>query len=155
MQFTPVIEESMVMDASPEAVWTLLADLRRMSRWSPAVLRVRVTTPGEPGLGTRTRNLNRMGLLLWPTSAEVVAWSPGHELAFRIRENRSVWRYTLIEEEPGRTMVTHRRETPEGISPRALELEQRLFGSVDGFEAKVRDGMRKTLRNLRRSAESA
>lgn len=52
-------------------------------------------------------------------------------------------------------MVTHRRETPEGISPRALEPEQRHFGSVDSFEAKVRDGMRKTLRNLRRSAESA
>lgn len=154
MQFTPVIEEAIVVDASPEQVWSLLADLRRMSRWSPSVLRVRVTTPGAPGVGTRTKNLNRMGLLLWPTSSQVVTWQPAQELAFRIRENKTVWRYEMTAAEGGGTLVTQRRETPDGISTRALALEQRHFGSVDKFEAKMRAGMRKTLSNLRRAAEA-
>ncbi|MEV0293865.1 SRPBCC family protein [Nocardia sp. NPDC050710] len=138
MHYAPLIEESVTIDASPDKVWRILADLRRMSRWSPNVLRVAVTTPGEVRVGTRTKNLNRMGLLVWPTSSQVVHCEPNRVLAFKIRENRCVWRYELTELADGRTEVSQRRETPDGVSARALKLEDRLFGSVGNFEVKIR-----------------
>ena len=39
---TPLIEDSIDIDATPEQVWSLVSDLRRMGEWSPQARKVLV-----------------------------------------------------------------------------------------------------------------
>lgn len=67
----PLIEETIETTAPVVRVWSLVSDLGRMSRWSPQV--VKTVVRGRPiQLGTRMVNINRRGLLVWPTRTEVV-----------------------------------------------------------------------------------
>ena len=59
------LEESIEVAAPPAKVWSLLTDLPRMASWSPQVVKTLVRRPVR--LGTRSFNLNRRGLLFWPT----------------------------------------------------------------------------------------
>lgn len=153
-QSAPLLEEWIEIAAPPERVWDLLADLSAMSRWSPSVQRVEVLGPLPAAVGTRTRNTNRAGLLTWTTRSEVVRLEPEQELAFRIRDNRAIWSFTL-EPCPGGTRVRHRRETPDGVSTRARRLERTFWGSIGRFESRLRAGMRHTLAGLKAEAEAA
>lgn len=152
---TPVIEEDTLIDAEPDQVWRLVADPAAMSRWSPQVLRTRVTTAGPVGVGTRMRNLNRDGLLLWTTRAQVVRFDPGVEFAVKIRENRSVWSYRVEPVSPGTSRLVIRRETPDGVRPSALRLARLFWRSVPRFESCLREGMRTTLARIKRECEGA
>ncbi len=149
----PVIEEDALIDADPVRLWRLVADPGAMSRWSPQVLRTRVTTEGPVGVGTRMRNLNRGGLLLWTTHAKVVRFEPGVEFAIRIRENRAVWSYRVEPVSAGTARLVIRRETPDGVSRAALRLERLFWRSVPRFESRLRAGMRTTLARLKRECE--
>lgn len=45
--------------------------------------------------GTRTLNLNRRGMLFWPTTSVITEVVPGHQFAFRVPLNTTVWSYEL------------------------------------------------------------
>ena len=66
-QVEALLEESIDVDATPERVWSLVTDLPRMARWSPQVVRTVVRGGGPVQLGTRAVNVNRKGVLVWPT----------------------------------------------------------------------------------------
>ena len=98
------------MAADPARVWSLVSDLPRMAEWSPQVVRSFVRTGRPIQLGTRLLNVNRRGLLVWPTQSKVVRFEPHQEIAFRVKDNFTVWSFTL---EP--TATRHpRRAAPRG-----------------------------------------
>ncbi len=107
----PLIEESIDIDATPEQVWEVISDLKRMGEWSPQC--VKMIVRGPVGLGTKTINVNRRGPLVWPTTSKIVRFSPNQELGFRVAENRTVWSYTITPKASGVT-VTERRECRAG-----------------------------------------
>ena len=80
-QIETLLEETIEVDASPARVWSLVSDLRRMASWSPQVQKPFVRGGGPSRLGTRTLNVNRRGLLVWPTRAKVVRFEPHREIA--------------------------------------------------------------------------
>ncbi len=148
----PLLEESIDIDASPVRVWSLVSDLGRMSRWSPQV--VTTVVRGRPvQLGTTMVNVNRRGLLVWPTQARVVRFEPHREIAFRIRENRTIWSFTVEDDGAGGTTLTQRREAPDGISPISRRLTDRLLGGVADFQVELGSGMRETLGRIKVDAE--
>lgn len=148
----PLLEESIDIDASPVRVWSLVSDLGRMSRWSPQV--VTTVVRGRPiQLGTTMVNVNRRGLLVWPTQARVVRFEPHREIAFRIRENRTIWSFTVEDDGAGGTTLTQRREAPDGISPISRRLTDRLLGGVADFQVELGSGMRETLGKIKVDAE--
>jgi uncharacterized protein YndB with AHSA1/START domain len=109
--------------ATPAQVWALIADVERMSGWSPQVVKTKAF--GKPvKLGTRFVNLNCQGWKHWPTTAQIVRFAPERDMAFRITENYTVWSFRL-EEADGGTVLTHRRETPNGISTLSRVLPSR------------------------------
>ena len=110
-----LIEESITIDAAPERVWSLVSDLGRMSKWSPQV--VKTVVRGRPiKLGTKMVNINRRGPLVWPTQTKVVRFEPQQEIAFRVKDNFTIWSFTLTSDSAGGTILTQRREAPDGIS---------------------------------------
>lgn len=153
-RYQDLLEEHIDIDATRDQVWSLLVDLPRMSRWSPQVFRVSVRSTGPVGLGTRTRNINRKGVLVWRTRSQVVEFDPPVRLGLKVRENRAVWSFELTELPDGRTRLCQRRETPEGIHEHALKLEDRFMGGVQRFEESLRAGMRQTLHRIKKDAEA-
>jgi uncharacterized protein YndB with AHSA1/START domain len=148
----PLLEQSIEVQAPPATVWALVSDLARMASWSPQV--VRTIVRGRPVQeGTRFFNLNRRGLLFWPTQAEVVACEPHTELAFRIKENWTVWSFTLEPTESGGTRVTERRCAPDGISGVSKGLTRIALGGQQVFTDELLAGMRETLERVKAEAE--
>lgn len=146
------LEATTQIAAPPEKVWSLVADPRAMARFSPQVVRSFVRGGGSVGLGTTFVNVNRRGLLVWPTQAKVVRYVEGKDFAFRVKENYTVWSFEL-EAVDGGTRVTQRREVPQGISNLSLGLTKRVLGGVDTFTAELQQGMAETLAKVKAEAE--
>jgi carbon monoxide dehydrogenase subunit G len=152
-QIEPLIEETIEVDATPATVWSLVSDLPRMARWSPQVVKTFVRGGGPIQQGTRTVNVNRRGLLVWPTQAKVVRFEPHTQIAVRIKDNFTIWSFTLEPTGAG-TRIVQRREAPDGISSISLKLTERLLGGQAGFTEELRRGMRQTLERIKAEAES-
>ncbi len=151
-QIEPLLEETIEVDATPAQVWSLVSDLRRMASWSPQVVKT-IVRGGVVRQGTRTVNLNRRGLLVWPTRAKVIRFEPHRELAFRIKDNLTIWSFTLEPTESGGTRIIQRREAPDGISSISVTLTAAAFGGQQGFGSELREGMRQTLARIKAEAE--
>ena len=148
------LEASTEIDASPAQVWALISDPRRMSAFSPQVVRTLVRGGGPVAEGTKFVNLNHRGPVFWPTQAMVVRCEPHREFAFRIKENYTIWSFTLEPTATGGTRLTQRRETPKGISTLSTSLTKVALGGVPRFTGELQDGMHQTLARIKAAAEN-
>lgn len=152
LQDVAPITASIEIDAPPATVWSLVSDLRNMRRWSPQ--NVRTFLRGEPGVGTKMVNINRRGLLFWPTQSMIVRFEPESEIAFKVRENWTVWSYRIEPTATG-TRLTGMREAPKGISDLSIGLTKRVLGGVETFTAELEQGIQQTLAAIKADAEAA
>ena len=151
--YEKLLEESIEIDAPPAQVWALISDPRRMSAFSPQVVRTFVRGKGPVTVGTTFFNLNHRGPLMWPTQAKVVRCTPHTEFAFRVKENWTIWSFTLEPTASGGTRVVQRRETPKGISGVSLGLTKVALGGVTKFTGELQQGMHETLEKIKAAAE--
>ena len=148
------IEASIEIAAPPAAVWELVSDLRNMSRWSPQC-RKTIVRGGVMQEGAKLININRQGLLFWPTQAMVTEFVPEQKVAFKIRENWTIWSFTLIPTSDGGTRLIQRREAPKGISDLSVKLTNAVLGGVEDFTSGLEQGMNQTLSRIKADAERA
>lgn len=148
-QNAALLEATTDIDATPEAVWAVICDPRALGGLSDQVLRTHVVGTEPVGLGTRTVNINRRGLLAWPTRAKVVRFEPLREYAFRIKDNGSIWSFVLAPSATGGTTVTHRREAPQGTTKVSMMLQDKVLGGVADFDREMESGMAVTLERLK------
>lgn len=148
----PLIESSVEIAADPVRVWALVSDLPRLAQWSPQVVKSVVRGGGGVQQGVRLFNINRRGLLVWPTRSRVTVFEPHRRIAFRVEENFSVWSFELEPTDTG-TRLTQRRETPDGLSGLSLKLTERFFGGQQNFGEELAQGMRRTLERVKVEAE--
>jgi uncharacterized protein YndB with AHSA1/START domain len=150
-EYDPLLEESIDVAAPPAKVWSLVTDLPRMSQWSPQVVRTFFRGPVQ--LGARAFNINRRGPLVWPTRTKVVAFEPHREFAFRVKDNHTIWSFTLEPTETG-TRVIQRRRAPDGISDISIKLTRIALGGQETFTRELREGMRQTLARVKAESEA-
>jgi uncharacterized protein YndB with AHSA1/START domain len=146
------LEAAIDIAAPPAAVWALVSDLTNMRRWSPQNRHTFFLGRGGTRQGASFVNVNRRGLLLWPTQGKVVEFEPERKIAFRIKENWTIWSFTLEPTEGG-TRVVQRREAPHGISDLSVGLTKTVFGGVDSFAEELHSGMQRTLAAIKADAE--
>ncbi len=142
------LEASIEVPNSPAEVWALISDIRRMSRWSPQVVKSFVKG-GVSRKGAKFFNINRDGFKVWPTQAQVVDFDPDERLAFKVKENYTVWSLNLSPTASGGTLITQRRETPKGISSLSHKLTDRFFGGQENFNEVLQAGMEQTLERIK------
>jgi uncharacterized protein YndB with AHSA1/START domain len=149
-------EVSTFVDAPPERVWHMVADVTRMGEWSPVCRRCEwLDAATGPEVGARFRGHNRQGPLMWSTVCEVTAADPGRVFEFRVIDGTFAFGFR------GKEMTRWRYAfEPEGIGTRVTEsYDIKAFPPLlrpSSFLLKRQDregGMRTTLDRLRKAAE--
>ena len=142
------------VNAPPEAVWRVVADLDRMGEWSPECYRVEwldgATSPAR--VGTRFRGWNRYGRMKWSVTCEVKSVEAGREVAWStIERGRELVRWTYrFDPDDGGARVT------ESFDVKRLPFTARL---AEDFLMRDRDrrrlaSMRSTLERIKAAAEA-
>jgi hypothetical protein len=143
------------VEAPPEKVYELVADIERMGEWSPETYRCRWTGGATgPAVGARFKAWNRHGWKRWTNTPVVIAATPGREFAFdrRTLGMSIVWRYTM---EPTGTGTTLREsyQLAKAVPPIGDWVAARVFRMGDRH-AGLDENMRVTLERIARAAEA-
>ncbi|MCT4357530.1 SRPBCC family protein [Streptomyces sp. Je 1-79] len=153
------LEESVVVDAAPEVVYRLVADLRAMGRWSPECRRVWVRRP-PVGAGSRFVGLNRRGPFVWFTTGRISAARVGEEFTFDVGVFGlpiARWGYRFAAEGTGTRVTETWQDLRTGRASRLTELLGTVFAGTNPERriAVNRHGMRTTLDRIARAATVA
>lgn len=149
-----LISVSRTIKASPDQVWAAASDLKAMGERSPQCRKMLILG-GEPKVGTTTVNLNRRGLLFWPTWSTITRWTPGSVLEWRVPVNTTHWRYELTDNGDGTTEITESRIVDGDTTALSRFLVATVLGGNDTFEAELKQGMAQTLAAIADTAERA
>ncbi|MCB1289032.1 MAG: SRPBCC family protein [Mycobacterium sp.] len=147
----PLLTAQIDIDAPVSKVWGLISDLNRMPQWSPQCRKMKLLGQLRPG--ARTLNLNRRGLLFWPTTSTITEVVPERKLAFRVDINHSIWTYELEPTATG-TRVTESRHAEGGVTAVSTAVTKAALGGVDTFEKELVEGMNLSLARIKAAAES-
>ncbi len=148
----PLLRAQVDINAPVSTVWSLISDFRKMPQWSPQCRLMRPLGTVRPG--TRTFNLNRRNLMVWPTTSTVVELVPEQKLAFRVNMNNTVWSYEL-QPIPSGTRVIESRHAENGVKPISSMAVNALLGGETSFELELVDGMNASLAKIKAAAEGS
>jgi uncharacterized protein YndB with AHSA1/START domain len=152
--FEPLLEDRVAIAAPVSRVWELVGDVCRMPEWSPQVMSTRLRAGHDRcQLGAEFTSRNHEGELEWNTHGQITRYDPEQAIAFRIAENWVVWSFLLAPTDDG-TVLTHRRETPDGLSDISIEFTDAFMGGQASFTETLRAGMRQTLERIKATAEA-
>jgi hypothetical protein len=143
------------INASPEALYDLVSDVRRMGEWSP-VCRSCTWVDGAtgPAVGARFKGSNARGPARWSTRPRVVVADPGREFAFVIEfggREQTRWSYRF-EPAAGGTTVTESFEMMADM-PRLFMVMERVFMGIRDRKVDLERNMAETLERLKTVAE--
>ena len=146
---------SVVVQAPPEKVWALVADVTRMGEWSPETHMCEwIDGATGPEVGAKFKGHNRKGpVVRWSNTCTVTECEPGRVFAFTVdNPSRTTWRYSFVPSAEG-TMVT---ETCELGRPVPLQVKLFLLatGVVDRH-ADLKRGIEQTLAKLQVAGRAA
>jgi uncharacterized protein YndB with AHSA1/START domain len=148
----PLLQAQVEINAPVSTVWSLISDFRKMPQWSPQCRLMRPLGALKPG--TRTFNLNRRNLMVWPTTSTIVELVPERKLAFRVNMNNTVWSYEL-QPIPNGTRVIESRHAENGVKPISTIAVNALMGGVPSFEDELVEGMNASLAKIKAAAEGS
>ncbi len=146
----PILKAEIEINAPVAKVWSLVSDPSRMPQWSPQCRIMKALGPIRPG--TRTINLNRRGLLFWPTTSVITEVVPERKFAFRIPINTSVWSYELEPTATG-TRLIETRHAENGVTAVSTAVTKTALGGVESFEQELLEGMNQGLARIKAAAE--
>jgi len=146
-------EASISIDAAPEVVYALVADVTRTPEFSPEILDCTwLDGATGPAVGARFKatNKSKPKRPSWNNKPVVTVADPGREFAFTRTEpfaGTILWRYRL-EREGDRTRLTESYSVVKPITRFGWFVIERVFGNPDRH-GDLRSGMAETLNRLR------
>lgn len=146
----PILKAEIEINAPVAKVWSLVSDVNNMPKWSPQCRVMKALGPIKPG--TRTVNLNRRGMLFWPTTSVITEVVPERKFAFRIPINTTVWSYELEPTATG-TRLVETRHAENGVTAVSTAITKAALGGVDTFETELLEGMNQGLARIKAAAE--
>jgi uncharacterized protein YndB with AHSA1/START domain len=157
MSELPKIERSVVVAASPEELYDMVADLTRMGEWSPACTGVTWDDGAGPSVGSWFTGHNKMGDRDYDTRCEITDAQRPTTIAWMQRgreEGFTEWRYAFLPVEGGTEVSetwTLIRDLPTqgGATTSPTEAEDRRKRMIELFST----GIEQTLAKLKSAAE--
>lgn len=148
---------SLHIDAPPDDVYALVADVTRMPEFSPEILSCRwLDGAAGPAVGARFAARNKVpGRPSWTNKPVVTVVEPGRAFAFARTERFAgtvEWTYRFEPAPGGGTTVAESYAVTRALSPVGWFIIGTLFGRSDR-RADLRAGMEQTLERMRQAAE--
>jgi uncharacterized protein YndB with AHSA1/START domain len=156
------IEETIHVDATPDAVWQLITDVRRHPEYAgPKSITKVIDFDDTLHVGARWIAHEKFGPQKFDAPSEVTTWDPDHNFGWvsfppmkeanRGEGGRVFWSYTVTPELDG-TRLTHHMEV---LPPAKGAWTLKTMYAVLRLPAKQRRGIRTTLANIKSTAEHA
>jgi uncharacterized protein YndB with AHSA1/START domain len=138
------------VDAGPEAVYDLVADITRMPEWSPETYKAEwLGGATEAVAGARFRGWNKAGPIRWFTDPVIDVAERGKELTFTTtffgRGRLTTWSFVMQPSAGGGTELTESWRENSALLERVLP-GRRVVG--------LQRGMEQTLARIKAAAES-
>lgn len=152
---TRTFEQSIIIDAGPEAIYDLVSDITRTGEWSPICTGCWWDEAGEAGqVGAWFTGRNEVPERMWTTRSQVVAADRGREFAWIVGGKYVRWGFS-VEPHGAATRLTERWEfLPDGIAMFAEKYGDRAANKIDERTRQAHDGIPRTLAAIKRIAES-
>ncbi|SOC46746.1 Polyketide cyclase / dehydrase and lipid transport [Blastococcus aggregatus] len=146
---------SVVVRATPEAVYDLVSDVTRTGEWSPVCRACWWDDGGSARVGAWFTGRNEVPGRTWETRSEVIAADRGREFAWMVGGTYVRWAFRMEPVDEGTRLTESWEFLPDGIA-----LFHTLYG--EAAEEQIADrtraaheGIPATLEAIRRIAESA
>lgn len=168
---SPYEEVSIEVLAPPERVWSLIADVTQMGRWSPVCWKCEwIGDDSGPRVGARFIGHNKEGPARWSRECEVTVCDPGRAFGFStfFRGHESTrWLYRFEPSPIGSTDPTDPTDPTETGGTKVIEAYEpvseptwiKVFTMIPGVQSRLdrnhREGMKETLSRVKRAAEEA
>ncbi|MDQ2651205.1 MAG: SRPBCC family protein [Actinomycetota bacterium] len=150
----PTAELHIDVDASPDDVWPVVADVTRIPEWSPVCHRCEwIDGSSGPAVGARFRGYNKLNGARWTRDCEVTALEPGQLFAFSTRfkgQESTRWRYRL---EPTATGTRIHEGYEVVLIPRWIRFLRRLPGAMAKTERDTQENIGTSLQRLKAIVE--
>jgi len=144
-------EARLHVNASPEELYEMVADVTRMGEWSPETVRCRwLGEATRPAVGVRFKGWNRRGIARWTTTPVVVSAEPGREFAFETADTR--WTYRFEPASDGGTELTESFEMTKN-EPLHVVLVGRYLLRIKDRQADLETAMTQTLGRIKAAAK--
>ncbi|HET6699095.1 MAG TPA: SRPBCC family protein [Nocardioidaceae bacterium] len=147
-------EDSVVVAASPEAVYDLVTDIGRTGEWSPICTGCWWDDPDYAGqVGAWFTGRNELPDRTWETRSEVVAAERPKEFAFLVGGSYVRWGYTFEPVPEGTRLTESWHFLPAGIAMFHDKYGDRAEAEIAQRVEAARTGIPATLAALKRIAE--
>ncbi len=146
--------ESVVIDASAEALYDLVTDIARTGEWSPVCTTCRWRDGTGPRVGAWFVGRNEADGRVWETESQVVVAEPGREFAWLVGGRYVRWGYLIEAQGPHRSRLTESWE----FRPAGREMFREKYGQDADERIELRrrqalSGIPATLAAIKRVAE--
>ncbi|WP_104168597.1 SRPBCC family protein [Arthrobacter sp. SX1312] len=149
-------QESVTIQASPEAVYEIVSDITRTGEWSPVCTRCWWDDDAAAGqVGSWFTGHNELPDRAWETRSQVVAAERGREFAWVVGGDRVCWGYTLTPAGTGTTLTESWEFLPAGIAVFEEKFGDDAPAQIADRTQQALDGIPTTLAAIKRIAESS
>lgn len=142
------------IDAPPDRVWALLADVGRMPDWSPELLKMVPLKRGGLRLGQWYLGINRRKAAIWPSRSVVAVLEPGRSLGWDTKSSGARWIWEITPAGAS-THVVHRRPVPSSLTVMSKAFAGAFLGGSAGHADELEAGMATTVARLKAEAEKS
>jgi len=150
-------EASVHVNASPEKVYELVTDVRRMGEWSPECRHCEwLDGATGPTVGARFKGSNKNGVFRWSTKPRVVTADEGREFAFVTAlgaKDGTKWTYRFESDGDG-TKVTESFEMMNDM-PGYINFFEKYLMRIKDRRADLVANMQATLERIKAAVEGS
>ena len=146
--------ESVVVAATPEALYDLVSDVARTGEWSPVCTACWWDEGASGRVGDWFNGRNEVPGRTWETRSQVVAAERGREFAWAVRGTLVRWGYTLEPVDGGTRLTESWEFLPAGLEHFAATYGDQAQAQIDDRTRSAHDSIPATLAALKRIAEA-
>jgi hypothetical protein len=156
MTETPVRthEQSIIIEATPEALYDLVSDITRTGEWSPVCTGCWWDDAGEAGqVGAWFTGRNELPERTWETRSQVVAADRGEEFAWIVGGSFVRWGFTFDPDGAATKLTESWEFLPSGIAMFEEKYGDRAAAEIDERTRQAHDGIPRTHSAIKRIAK--
>ncbi len=145
---------SVVVAASPDALYDLVSDVTRTGEWSPICAACWWDEGASGQVGDRFTGRNVTPERTWESRSQVVVADRGREFAWVVGESYVRWSYTLTPVDGGTRLTESWEFLPDGLAYFAQRFGDAAPEQIALRTRQAHEGIPATLAAIKRIAES-